>query len=83
VQLVIRLGAVKSIQFLGLENHGLDVNAIDKASRANSQRPPESQWELYKVTQQGGTSEWLIDVTSNGVINAAQGMIGTDDTIGR
>lgn len=83
IQLVIKLGAVKSIQFLGLENHGLDVNAIDKASRANSQRPPESQWELYIVTQQGGTSEWLIDVTSNGVINAAQGMIGTDDTIGR
>jgi TonB family protein len=80
IQLVIKFGAVQSIQFLALEKHGLDVNAIDKATRANS-HSPDSQWELYKVTQQDGTSEWLIEVTSNGVINTAQGMIGTDDTI--
>jgi TonB family protein len=74
VQLVIKLGAVKSIQFLGLESHGLDVNAANQATTANSQHSQESRWELYKVTQKGGTSEWLIDVTRSGVISTAQAM---------
>jgi TonB family protein len=77
VQLLIKLGAVKSIRFLGLESHGLDVNSIDKAAGANSGYSPESQWELYEVTQQGGKSEWLIDVTRSGVIGTAQAMTCT------
>jgi TonB family protein len=74
VQLVIKLGAVKSIQFLGLESRGLDVNAVNQVTAANSQHSQETRWELYKVTQKGGTSEWLIDVTRSGVISAAQAM---------
>jgi TonB family protein len=76
VQLVVKLGVVKSIQFLGFESHGLDVNA-DPA--ANPQHSQDSQWELYEVTQTGGTSEWLLDVSRNGVINTAQAVIGTPD----
>jgi hypothetical protein len=79
VQTVIRLGAVKSIQFLGLESHGLDVNAVNQASTANSQHSQDSQWELYEVAQTGGTSEWLIDVTRSGVISTAQAMICTPE----
>lgn len=75
VQLVTKFGAVRSIQFIGLENHGLDVNAAKQISATNSQRSEESQWELYKVTQKGGTSEWLIDVTRSGSINTAQAMV--------
>ena len=78
-QMVIKLGAVTSIQFLGLESHGLDVNAVNQITAANSQRTEESQWELYKVTQKGGTSEWLIDVTRGGLIRTAQAMICTPD----
>jgi TonB family protein len=78
-QLVIKLGAVRSIQFTGLENHGLDVNAVDQIIPVNSQHSEESQWELYKVTQKGGTSEWLIDVTRSGLISNAQAMICTPD----
>jgi len=76
VQLVIKLGAVKSIQFLNLESHGLDVNSVPSAK---THHPQDSQWELYEVTQAGGTSEWLLEVTRRGVINTAQAMICTPD----
>jgi periplasmic protein TonB len=82
IQLIIKLGAVQAIQFLAFEKHGLDVNAIDKAARTNFSSPA-TRWELYKVTQELGTSEWLIEVAPNGVINTAQGMIGAVDTITR
>ena len=75
VQQVIKFGAIRSIQFIGLENHGLDVNAANQISATNSQLSEESQWELYKVTQKGGISEWLIDVARNGTINTAQAMV--------
>ena len=79
VQMVITLGAVKSIQFLGLESHGLDVSALNKVTAANSQQSEESQWELYKVTQKGGASAWLIDVTRSGMISTAQAVICRPD----
>jgi periplasmic protein TonB len=74
VQLVVRLGAVKSIQFLGFESHGLEVDSATQPATANPQHLQDSQWELYKVTQQGGTSEWLLDVTRNGLITTAQAL---------
>lgn len=74
VQLVVKLGAVKSIQFLGLESHGLEVNAIDEVASANTRDLHDSQWELYKVIQEGSTSEWLIDVTRSGIISTAQAL---------
>ena len=76
VQLVIKFGEVRSIEFIGLENHGLDVNQV---SAANSQQSEESQWELYRVTQKGGTSDWLIDVSRSGLISTAQAIICTPD----
>jgi TonB family protein len=78
-QLLIKFGAVRSIQFIGLENHGLDVNAVNQISATNSQHSEESQWELYKVTQKGGTSDWLIDVTRGGMISTAQAVICRPD----
>jgi TonB family protein len=79
VQLVIKFGAVRSIRFIGLENHGLDVNAVNQINATNSQRSEESQWELYRVTQKGGTSDWLIDVTRGGMISMAQGILCVPD----
>ena len=78
-QLVIKLGAVRSIQFIGLESHGLDVNAVNQVTTLNSQHSEEFQWELYKVTQQGGASDWLIEVARNGLISSAQAMICMPD----
>jgi protein TonB len=74
VQLIIKLGAVKSIQFLGFESHGLEVDSATQAPAANPQHSQDSQWELYKVTQNGGTSEWLLNVTRSGVITTAQAL---------
>jgi len=75
VQLVNKLGAVRSIQFISLESHGLDIDTANQVSATNSLHSEESQWELYKVTQKGGTSDWLIDVTRGGLIRTAQAII--------
>ena len=48
----------------------------------NSRHSEESQWELYKVTQEGGTSDWLIDVSRSGQISSAQAMICITDQNG-
>jgi protein TonB len=75
VQLVVKFGAVKSIQFLGIESRGLDFNAAKQAIDLATRKSQVSQWELYKVTQRSGVSEWLIDVTRNGAITNAQALI--------
>lgn len=74
IQLVIKLGVVRSIQFLGIESHGFDVNEINPDGVAKLRNTQQSQWELYAVTQKGGPSEWLIYVTRGGVINNAMAM---------
>jgi protein TonB len=74
VQLVIKLGAVKSVNFLNFEKHGLEVDVAHRSLA--SRRPVEkSQWEVYRVAQNGGTSEWLLQVTPDGSISAAQALI--------
>jgi TonB family protein len=79
VQLVNKLGAVRSIQFIGLESHGLDVNTANQVTATNPQQSEESQWELYRVTQKRGASDWLIDVTRSGIISTAQALLCTPD----
>jgi protein TonB len=72
IKVLANLGVVQSIQFLGMESRGLDVDEAKQSADPNPRNSQESQWELYKVTQQGGVSEWLIAVTRNGVIRNAQ-----------
>jgi protein TonB len=79
-QSLTKFGAVKSIQFIGIESHGLNVNAVNQVTAVNSRHSEESQWELYKVTQKGGAADWLIDVTRSGLIGTAQAMICTPDS---
>ena len=79
MQLLVKLGPVRSIEFLGLESHGLDVNALNQAETAKPQHSQDARWELYEVTQTGGRSEWLIEVTRSGVIGTAQAMICAPD----
>jgi hypothetical protein len=69
-----KLGAVQSIQFLGIESRGLDVNEAKQATDADLRESQRTQWELYKVKQHDGISEWLINVTRNGTIRTAQAM---------
>jgi TonB family protein len=74
IHLLAKLGAVQSIQFLGIESRGLDVNEATQTIDPGSRDSRKLQWELYKVTQQGGVSEWLIAVTRNGTIKIAQAL---------
>ena len=78
LQLLVKLGAVKSIQFAGLESHGLEVNAADHASTVNAPNSQNSQWERYEVLHSGGRSEWLLEVTLGGAVSTAQAMICTN-----
>jgi TonB family protein len=73
MELLAKLGAVRSIQFLGIESRGLDVNDALQPD-PNRRKSQHSWWELYKVEQPGGKSEWLIDVTRHGIIRTAQAM---------
>jgi TonB family protein len=82
MQLLLKLGAVQSIQFVGLESHGLDVDSINQPAIANAKLLQDSQWELYEVTQTGGRSEWLLEVTRGGVIDAAQALLCSPDQNG-
>jgi TonB family protein len=75
IKLLAKLGAVQSIQFLGMESRGLDVDETKQSVDLEARNSQESQWELYKVTQQGGASEWLIAVTRKGIIRNAQTVV--------
>jgi protein TonB len=79
VQMLVKLGAVKSIAFVGLETHGLDVNAVNQATGSSPRPSQNSQWELYEVTQTCGRSEWLLEVTLSGAISTAQALICAPD----
>jgi TonB family protein len=70
VQLVAKMGLLRSVQFLGIERRGLDFNEASPARHDSK----ESRWELYIVTQQSGVSEWLIALTRRGTISGAQAM---------
>jgi protein TonB len=72
MQLLARLGDVRSIQFLGIESHGIVVDGEEQVPNPDDRK--SHHWELYAVEQQGGKSEWLIDVTRQGVISTAQAM---------
>jgi TonB family protein len=72
IQLLAEFGAVRSIRFLGIESHGIEVNDTEAAGRTD--RSKWHQWEAYAVEQEGGNSEWLIDVTRFGYIRTAQAM---------
>jgi TonB family protein len=78
IQLLAMWGKVQLIDFLGIASHGLDMD--EKNHLPGTQNAHESmlmQWELYRVTQQGGVSEWLVGVNRHGVIKVAQGITFT------
>jgi TonB family protein len=74
VQMVIKLGAVESIDFVNFERHGLEVDAVQQPP-VSTRHIEKSQWELYRITQNGGKSEWLLEVTPKGMIGTAQALV--------
>jgi periplasmic protein TonB len=78
IQLMAMWGEVQSIEFLGIASHGLDMDESNHlAETQNAHDSMLMQWELYKVTQQGGVSEWLVGVNRHGIIKVAQGITCT------
>jgi TonB family protein len=78
IQLLAMWGKVQSIDFLGIASHGLDMDENNHLPETqNAHESMLMQWELYRVTQQGGVSEWLVDVNRHGVIKVAQGITCT------
>jgi len=75
IQLLAMWGKVQSIDFLGIASHGLDMD--DNSHLPETQNAHDSvltQWEFYRLTQQGGVSEWLVGVDRHGLIKVAQGI---------
>ena len=75
IQLLAMWGKVQSIDFLGIASHGLDMDEnIHLPETQNAHESTLMQWELYRVRQQGGVSEWLVGVNRHGIIKVAQGI---------
>jgi periplasmic protein TonB len=78
IQLLAMWGKVQSMDFLGIASHGLNMD--DNNHLPETQNAHESmvmQWELYRLTQQGGVSKWLVGVNRHGIIKVAQGITCT------
>jgi hypothetical protein len=78
IQLLATWGKVQSIDFLGIASHGLDMDENNHLPETqNARESTLMQWERYRVTEQGGVSEWLVGVNRHGVIKVAQGITCT------
>jgi periplasmic protein TonB len=78
IQLLAMWGKVQSIDFLGIASHGLDMDENNHFPDAQSAHESMlMQWEFYRVTQQGGVSEWLVGVNRHGIVKVAQGVTCT------
>ena len=65
---LVGLGRVQSVRFVGFVPHGLQHasrNVLRRPRRARSRR---TRWQVYRVTQQRGFSEWLVEVTPRGTL---------------
>jgi TonB family protein len=75
IQLLAMWGKVQSIDFLGIVSHGLDMDENNHLPETqNAHESVLMEWELYRVAQQGGVSEWLVGVNRHGIIKVAQGI---------
>jgi TonB family protein len=64
------LGPIQSVKFLGVVDHGIDRDnskSLDLRDLAQFERST-SHWEAYDVEQNGGSSVWLVAVTTSGSI---------------
>ena len=78
IQLLAMWGKVQSIDFLGIARHGLDMDENSRLPETqNAHDSMLMEWEHYRLTQQGGVSEWLVGVDRRGIIKVAQGITCT------
>ena len=61
-------GPIQSMQFLGFVDHGIDNDRSAPADTQALMQGKPTHWEVYDVTQDHGSSVWLIAVTAHGSI---------------
>ena len=69
-----RLGPIQSVKFLGLVDHGVDRDqsqSLDLRDLTQFERS-RYHWEAYDVKQNGGSSVWLVAVTTTGSIGSIE-----------
>lgn len=64
------LGPIQSVKFLGLVDHGIDRDKSESLDLRDLTQFERSRyyWEAYDVEQNGGSSVWLVAVTTSGSI---------------
>ena len=64
------LGPIQSVKFLGLVDHGIDRDKSESLDLRDLTQFERSgyHWEAYDVEQNGGSSVWLVAVTTSGSI---------------
>jgi protein TonB len=67
-----RLGPIQSVKFLGLVDHGIDRDQPESLDLRDLTQFERSRyhWEAYDVKQNGGSSVWLVAVTTTGSIGS-------------
>jgi TonB family protein len=68
------LGSIQSVKFLGLVDHGIDRDqsaSLDLRDLTQFERSGY-HWEAYDVEQNGGSSVWLVAVTTTGSIGCIE-----------
>ena len=68
------LGPVQSVKFLGLVDHGIDRDKSQPSDLRDLTQfeKPGYYWEAYDVEQNGGSSVWLVAVTTSGSIGCIE-----------
>lgn len=68
------LGLIQSVKFLGLVDHGIDRDQSESLDRRDLTQFESSRyyWEAYDVEQNGGSSVWLVAVTTSGSIGCIE-----------
>lgn len=68
------LGPIQSVKFLGLVDHGVDRDksgSLDLRDLTQFERS-SYYWEAYDVEQNGGSTVWLVAVTTSGSIGCVE-----------
>ena len=72
---LVGLGRVQSVRFVGFIPHGLQHASRKGRRRPRRARSRRSRWQVYRVTQQRGFSEWLVEVTPHGTLRRIEAAI--------
>jgi TonB family protein len=62
------MGPIQSLTFLGFVDHGIDRDQSDSADLRDPRWRARTNWEVYDIKQDFGSSVWLVATTERGSI---------------